>query len=82
MVDARLTVTGHVRIDLDSPRAWTVHPPDHGPEFVAALPALLERLEAGDYPPEQAGREDLMLDAWNSRLTTTGSRTSETSSQA
>jgi hypothetical protein len=71
MVGARLAATGHVRIDLDSSRAWSLHPPDHGPEFVAALPTLLLRIERGWFPAEQAGRYDLVLEAWQSRLAAT-----------
>jgi hypothetical protein len=55
---------GVFRGDLASPHAWTLHTPDHGPAFVAGLPEVIRRVEAGDYPAEQAGDYDLQLKHW------------------
>ncbi|MBD2098544.1 hypothetical protein H6F90_26080 [Trichocoleus sp. FACHB-591] len=64
MVSKRIENTTYVRAVIDSPKAWTVHPKDRGPEFIAALPQLIEKIEAGWYPPEQAGHYDLQFKAW------------------
>ncbi|NET31594.1 MAG: hypothetical protein F6K19_06290 [Cyanothece sp. SIO1E1] len=64
MMSYRLQTTPYFRADLDSPAAWTLHPRGHGPDFVQALPGIIERVEAGDYPIEQAGYYDLLLKYW------------------
>jgi hypothetical protein len=64
MIGDRLKETGLVRADLDTTRAWTLHPNDRGERFEAALPKLIARVEAGDYPAEQGGYYDLLLGAW------------------
>jgi hypothetical protein len=64
MVGYRLPETGMVRADLSSPQAWTLHPEDRGERFEAALPALIARIEAGNFPPGQGGHYDLLLDIW------------------
>ncbi len=64
MVSKRLEETVYVRGVLDSPKAWTLHPKDRGPEFIAALPKIIETIEAGLYPPSQIGHYDLLLPDW------------------
>jgi hypothetical protein len=64
MVGYRLPEVGMIRADLATRRAWTLHPDDRGDRFEQALPSILERIEAGEYPPEQGGRYDLVLDRW------------------
>jgi hypothetical protein len=64
MVGYRLQETAFVRADLSSTRAWTLHPDDRGERFDAALPSLIDRVEAGQYPAQQGGYYDLQLDAW------------------
>ena len=64
MVSWKLEKTSYVRADLDNPRAWILHPPDHGPEFIAHLPQILKRVESGSFPVEQAGHYDLRLADW------------------
>ena len=64
LVSERMIATATCRADLASPRAWTLHPPDHGPTFLAALPSLIARVESGDFPPAQAGDYDLRLEHW------------------
>lgn len=64
MVSRRLEETKYFRAVLDSPKAWTVHPKDRGQEFIQALPKIIEKVETGWYPPEQAGHYDLILKYW------------------
>jgi hypothetical protein len=64
MATARIACTPYIRADLDSPDAWTLHAVDHGPEFVAKLPSVIERVEAGSFPPDQAGDYDLRVEKW------------------
>lgn len=52
------------RADLSDTRAWTLHTPDHGPEFIQRLADVITRVEAGDSPPQQAGHYDLNLSCW------------------
>ncbi|NJN63292.1 MAG: hypothetical protein HC795_18820 [Coleofasciculaceae cyanobacterium RL_1_1] len=64
MVTAAIANTPYFRMDLAAPKAWTLHPNDHGPQFLKALPDLLKRIEAGSYPPAQAGQYDMVLEEW------------------
>lgn len=64
MVTQRMMEESLFRADLASVEAWALHPVDHGPKFVAALPRIIERVEAGWYPREQAGYHDLRLGLW------------------
>lgn len=64
MVGQVLKKSSYVRVDLDSARAWTLHPSVRGTQFLEALPRLIQQIEAGQYPPEQAGYYDLELDCW------------------
>jgi hypothetical protein len=64
MVSEFMKRSRYSRADLDSPRAWTLHPQDRGPGFFENLPALLDAIEAGVYPPDQAGEYDIVLPSW------------------
>ncbi|MDJ0713505.1 MAG: hypothetical protein QNJ54_04715 [Prochloraceae cyanobacterium] len=64
MLNKKLEATDYVRADLSSTKAWTIHPPDHGPEFVRALPKILTLIEQGKYPLAQGGYYDLVLKEW------------------
>lgn len=64
VVENVLRHTDYIRAELEDPRAWTLHTPEHGPNFIRHLPTVLERVARGDYPAEQCGHYDLMLDAW------------------
>jgi hypothetical protein len=64
MVTYRMAQTNFVRADLDSPHAWALHTPNHGAAFLEALPSIIEKVESGWYPPEQAGDYDLRLEHW------------------
>jgi hypothetical protein len=55
---------------LPSTDAWTVHPNLRSPEFLAALPQILAKIEQGWYPPEQAGQYDLQIQPWLAALAT------------
>ncbi len=68
MVSRRLEETSSVRAVLDSPKAWTIHPKDRSEEFIKALPQIIEKIEAGWHPLEQAGYYDLVLEPWLSAL--------------
>jgi hypothetical protein len=64
MVGNRLEETSYIRVDLDSPHAWTLHPNVRGQEFFQALPSIIKKIEGGWYPPGQAGYYDLRLELW------------------
>ena len=44
--------------------AWTIDPKDRSAEFIGALPNIIEKIEAGYYPLEQAGHYDLISKYW------------------
>lgn len=52
------------RADLSDGSCWSLHPVARGDDFVRALPSIIERVEAGRFPAEQAGHYDLMVEAW------------------
>lgn len=68
MVSRKLEKTPYTRATLANPQAWTLHPIDRGPRFIENLPYLIQRIEAGEFPPEQAGHYDLILEAWLSEV--------------
>ncbi|MBW4558881.1 MAG: hypothetical protein KME59_23765 [Trichormus sp. ATA11-4-KO1] len=64
MASEKLQNSSFVRADLSSTKAWTIHPRQHDPEFIQALPNLIKLIEEGEYPLAQAGHYDLQLEAW------------------
>lgn len=64
MVTLGLEQTDYFRANLTNPAAWTLHPKDRSPAFLAALPNIIARIEAGDFPAQQAGEYDLIPEAW------------------
>lgn len=64
MVSRRLDQGPWLRANLASPQAWTLHPKARDAAFIQALPQIIQRIEAGDYPPEQAGYYDLKPEYW------------------
>ena len=65
MVSSRLRETPYFRVDLDTRSAWALHSSqNHGRDFVDNLPHLIQRIESGWYPPEQAGHYNLHLASW------------------
>jgi hypothetical protein len=64
MVSRKLEQSHYFRGALTDPRAWTLHPKDRSPAFIQALPQIIKRIEAGDFPSEQAGYYDLIPNQW------------------
>ena len=64
MVSKKLEETSYFRGTLMNPKAWTLHPIDRSPAFIKALPKIIEKIEAGDYPSQQAGYYDLISNLW------------------
>ena len=68
MVSKRLEETSYIRAALESPQAWTIHPKERGPEFIEALPKIIEKIEMGWYPTGQSGHYDLIFKDWLEEL--------------
>lgn len=66
MMTDKLRSSHYIRADLASPKAWTLHGLDHNAKFLQLLPQIIEQVESGQYPLEQAGDYDLNLDLWDS----------------
>ncbi|MEB3342148.1 hypothetical protein [Okeania sp.] len=64
MVSMQLERTDYVRATMSSPKAWTIHPKDRSPEYIRSLPNIIEKIEQGWYPPEQAGHYDFISEYW------------------
>jgi hypothetical protein len=64
MVTNALRRSACIRANLASAHAWTLHPKDRGDDFIHALPQIIEKIESGWYPPEQAGYYDVQLEPW------------------
>lgn len=58
---------GLCRADLAGP-AWSLHPNARGETFVRLLPRIVGEIESGRFPPAQAGRYNLDLEAWREWL--------------
>lgn len=63
-VGARMKEKSFVRADIVNNSTWTLHPPDHGKDFIRILPQIIEKIEKGNFPLEQAGEYDLKLAYW------------------
>ncbi len=64
MVSRKLEQTNYIRATLSNKKAWTLHPKERSKQFIKALPQIIERIEQGDYPSEQAGHYDLISNLW------------------
>jgi hypothetical protein len=64
MVSKQLEKSHYYRGVLADSQAWTLHPKARSPKFIEALPQIIERIEKGEYPPEQAGHYDLISKLW------------------
>lgn len=64
MLFRRMKAAGKRRLTLRDERAWLLHPVDKGDTFVSLLPAILDRVAAGNYPSAQAGQQDIRTDLW------------------
>lgn len=60
----QLKKTDFKRADLRNPKCWTLHTPDHGPEFVKNLSKIIKKVESGWFPESQAGDYDMILKDW------------------
>jgi hypothetical protein len=63
-VSEKLKKTTFIRASLSSRDYWTLHTPDHGPEFVKNLPQIIQKVESGWFPESQAGDYDMILQDW------------------
>lgn len=63
-VSAALRRSAYFRVHLRSPGAWSLHCKDHSPEWLAVLPAIIARVERGEWPEAQAGLYELRLSDW------------------
>ncbi|UCG34597.1 MAG: hypothetical protein JSW17_03595 [Candidatus Omnitrophota bacterium] len=64
MVTEGIKRKGFIRADIISSKSWTLHPCNHGVKFIEALPKIIEDVESGHHPQEQAGNYDLQLKYW------------------
>jgi hypothetical protein len=64
MVAQSMKEKSFVRADIADDRAWTLHPNDHGADFIRMLPKIIGIIEKGGYPKEQTGKYDLQLEFW------------------
>ena len=65
MVSSRLRETPYFRIDIDTCSAWALHSSqNHDHTFVKNLPRIIDKIESGWYPPEQAGHYNLLSELW------------------
>ncbi len=64
MVGAALRKNRKFRAILSSDKAWTLHPKDHGEQFIRLLPEIIQRIEHKDFPLEQEKKYDLDLNLW------------------
>ena len=63
-IKTALAESRYYRADLDTPHAWTLHCKSRGKPFEDALPQIIERIERGEFPAQQAGHYNLKLDLW------------------
>jgi len=63
-VSEKLKVSEFYRADLRNTDYWTLHTPDHGPDFVKNLPEIIRKVESGWFPESQAGDYDMILKDW------------------
>jgi hypothetical protein len=64
IVSKKLQDTTFIRADMKDPRAWTLHTPDHGPEFIRNLSSIIEKVRHDQFPANQRGHYDLRLHDW------------------
>jgi hypothetical protein len=64
IISNRLKTSKYFRAGLSNNEYWTLHTPDHGPEFVKNLPEIIRKVESGWFPESQAGDYDMILKEW------------------
>ena len=55
---------GGKRMVLKTSDAWILHPDKKGDRFMHLLPGIIKAVSEGTFPPEQAGYENINLEAW------------------
>ena len=64
MVEHALDKSDMWRADLMTDQAWSLHPGDRCDLFYNLLPKIIEKVNFGQFPQEQAGHFDLKLKYW------------------
>ena len=64
MVSRSLEQSNYYRATLTNVKGWTLHPNERSPAFRQAWPTIIKKIEAGIYPPTQAGYYDLIPELW------------------
>jgi hypothetical protein len=59
---------GYRRIILQSEKAWLLHPLEKSKKFFNLLPLINESIQQNKVPKMQKGREDILMEAWESFL--------------
>ena len=52
------------RADLMTDKAWSIHPGVRCEKFTNLIPEIVNRIKIGEYPQQQAGYFDLLLNSW------------------
>jgi len=64
MVEHAMRNSSFWRADLMTSKAWSIHPGERSEKFKKLIPQVINRVNLGEYPDEQAGHFDLFLDCW------------------
>lgn len=64
MVNEKMRNSPFIRADLDDTRAWSLHMAQRGATILPHLDSVIERVERGEFPEDQAGHYDLELSFW------------------
>jgi hypothetical protein len=64
MVEHAMEGSSFWRADLMNHKAWSIHPGERSKKFHELLPEVVNRINRGEFPEEQAGHFDLILDSW------------------
>jgi len=68
MLYRRMSALGRHRLTLSTRHAWLLHPTRKDAAFLAALPRLLDAVQAGRCPDAQRGQQDIILEAWTENI--------------
>ena len=52
------------RADLMTDKAWSLHPADRSEQFYNLLPEILDCVSCNEFPDEQKGFYDLLVNQW------------------
>ena len=52
------------RADLMTDKAWSLHPADRSEQFYNLLPEILDCVSRNEFPDEQKGFYDLLVNQW------------------